>query len=174
MTTGATTLVLGVARLVTATATLAVGGGTISTPDVHEAWARERALARREMTGDRVREIVASSPADFIAAVQEVVDDSDCYGPADGGKCLLEVRVVEYLGGNPGRPPARAWAWSSSTLEMRMKNPWPRRSPGRRRLVLATPVRGRPGVYGNRLLLIEPEREDIELLRRLVREAIGS
>ena len=122
----------------------------------------------RDLTEANVRAILSESPGDYLVAVQEVVDDTACYGPADGSSCPLEVRVVEYLGGEPGRSAHRRLGWSYPTLEMRMEEAWPNRRIGRRRLVVATPVRTRPGWYGNRLFLVDPRPEDVERLRAIL------
>ena len=121
-----------------------------------------------DLTAEGVRRIIEESPNDYLAAVQEVVDDSDCYGEKDGSGCLLQVRVVEYLGGNPDRPLERQQGWIYHTIEMRIDHPWPNRAIGRRRLVLAIPHPSASGVYGNRMFVVDPSSEEIATLRRLL------
>lgn len=119
---------------------------------------------RNHLTVERVARLVQESRGEFVAGVQEVVDDSACYGPADGSSCALTVRIVDFIAGEPGRPPERCAGWTYSTMEMRMEEPWPSREIGRRRLVLAYPT-GQPGLYGNRLFILDPTEDDVRKLR---------
>ena len=62
------------------------------------------AISRSEdLTKERVEALLHESPQEYLVAVQEVVDDSKCYGPADGSSCPLTVKVVEFIAGEPGR-----------------------------------------------------------------------
>jgi len=123
------------------------------------------------LSEDSVKRIIEESPNEYLAAVQEVVDDSDCYGEKDGSGCLLRVRVVEYIGGEPGRPVARQEGWVYQTIEMRMDKPWPNREIGRRRLVLAIPHPSKPDIYGNRVFVVDPSPEEVAMLRRVLKLA---
>jgi len=121
---------------------------------------------RNQLTVERVAELVQESGGDFVAGVQEVVDDSQCYGAADGSSCPLTVRIVDFIAGEPGRPRDRCAGWTYSTMEMRMEKPWPNRKIGRKRLVLAYPTK-KPGLYGNRLFILDPTEEDVDKLREV-------
>lgn len=125
------------------------------------------------LTADGVRQIVEESPDEFLAAVQEVVDNSDCQGIGDGSSCLLRVRVAEYIGGESDRPLERQAGWSYLTIEMRTEEPLPRREIGRSRLVVAVPLPERPGVYGSRVFLVDPSDEDVAELRRFLDLALS-
>jgi hypothetical protein len=120
-----------------------------------------------EITHARVMEIIQESPGEYLAAVQEVVDDSACYGP-EGGHCFLKVRVVDYLGGEAGRPDDRKEGWEYETMEARMPDPWPNREIGRRRLVVATPMEKFPGKYGNLIFIVDPTADQIAELREIM------
>ena len=120
------------------------------------------------LTADGVRQILEESRSEYLAAVQEVVDDSDCVGEQDGSSCLLRVRVVQYIGGESGRPLERQKGWVYETMEMRSENRWPKRKVGRRRLVLAVPLPNRADVYGSRVLLVDPHPDDVATLRRFL------
>lgn len=124
-----------------------------------------------DLSEEGVRRIIEESPDEYLAAVQEVVDDSNCYGEKDGSGCLLRVRVVEYIGGEPDRPLAKQEGWVYYTIEMRRDKPWPNRQIGRRRLVLAIPHPSKPGVYGNRVFVVDPTSEEVAMLRRLLESA---
>src|SRR5436309_10723078 len=59
---------------------------------------------RQRLTLEWVVKTIHRSPNKWLAAVQEVVDDSGCYKPHDGSSCLLRVKVAEFLGGPTNRP----------------------------------------------------------------------
>jgi hypothetical protein len=121
-----------------------------------------------DLTQERVADLLRESPHEYLAAVQEVVDDSRCYGPADGSSCPLMVKVVDFIAGEPGRSAERRQGWVYPTMEMRMEKLWPNRRLGRHRLVLALPVKSRPGWYGNGVLLLDPKPEDVQRLREIM------
>ncbi len=128
------------------------------------------AIDRAEnLTVERVKELLHESPHEYLAAVQEVVDDSLCYGPKDGSSCPLMVKVVDFIAGEPGRTADRQLGWLYPTMEMRMEKAWPNRQIGRRRLVLAFPVKAGPGWYGNRVFILDPKPEDVEHFREVMR-----
>jgi hypothetical protein len=121
-----------------------------------------------DLTKERIEGLLRESPQEYLAAVQEVVDDSKCYGPADGSSCPLMVKVVNFIAGESGRSAERQLGWVYPTMEMRMEKPWPNRRIGRPRLVLAFPVKSRPGWYGNRIFILDPTPEDVQRLRDIL------
>lgn len=131
-----------------------------------------RESEREALTLERVREAIARSPNDWIAALAEVSDDSDCVGP-QGGTCLLEIRVLEYLGGNVDRPADRRAGSKLRTVNARWPEPDLRWAVGRRRLVLAVPNRSSKRGYANAVLLVWPEAVDVERFRELMRQAVA-
>lgn len=145
---------------------VAVGCAIDSEPDV----ASQERRDRDGVDPVRVGEAIADSPQDWLAVVQEVVDDSECYGPKDGSSCHVLVRVVEFIGGSVERPVG----WEYWNVEMRMPDAWPNRSIGRRRLVVSIPANDATDVYGNRVFLVDPSESDTEDLRRLLEEAEGA
>ena len=124
---------------------------------------------RSQLTVERIRDALQHCPGEFVAGVQEVVDDSDCYGPKDGSACGVEVRIVEYLAGEPGRPRGRQEGWTYRTMEMRMEEPRPQRAIGRRRLVLACPSR-KDDLWGNLVFVVDPTEGDVERMRQALRD----
>ena len=131
-----------------------------------------RESEREALTLERVRDAIAASPNDWIAALAEVTDDSDCVGP-QGGTCFLEIRVLEYLGGNADRPVDRRAGSKLRTVNARWPEPNLRWAVGRRRLILAVPYPRSEGGYGNAVLLVWPEAADVERFRELVRQAVA-
>ena len=97
------TLWLGIIPVTSASAGTALVPFPSSPQDRIEGDESLRAQARRDLNAQKIRDLISLSPDDYVAAVQEVVDDSGCYGPRDGSSCFLQVRIVDYLGGNPGR-----------------------------------------------------------------------
>jgi hypothetical protein len=124
-------------------------------------------------TETRISQLLLESPHEYLAAVQEVVDDSQCYGPKDGSSCPLLVKVVDFIAGEPGRSAERQLGWVYRTMEMRMEQPWPNRRIGRRRLVLAFPVKAGAGWYGNRVFILDPTPEEVERLREIMSRPEG-
>ena len=127
---------------------------------------------REKLTRDDIASFLQESPGEFVAGVQEVVDDSRCYGAQDGSSCPLTVRMVEFIAGEPGRSPERCEGWVYNTMEMRMNKAWPNRRLGRRRLVIAHPT-NIPGLYGNRLFILDPTAEDVQKLRLILQDLRG-
>lgn len=123
-----------------------------------------------DLTLDEVAAILDESPEEYLIALQEVVDDSECYGPEDGSSCPVAVRVAEFIAGEPGRPADRRQGWVYSTMEMRMEEALPNRRIGRHRLVVAHPVEAAEGWYGNRVFIVDPTPADIDKLRHIVNE----
>ena len=128
---------------------------------------------RQELTPEKVAAMLRESPTEYVAGVQEVVDDSRCYGSQDGSHCPLTVRMVEFIAGEPGRSPDRCQGWTYDTMEMRMEMALPNRRLGRRRLVVAHPT-NIPNLYGNRLFILDPTEEDVQKLRDILRNLRGS
>ena len=127
---------------------------------------------RDRLTLQWVTDAIAKSPDDWIAGVQEVVDDSACNGPKDGSSCLLRVRMAEYLEGSTDRPATMREGWEYWNVEMRMPVQWRHRTLGRRRLVLSTPKHDEPDVHGNWIFVLDPTPEDVEKLRALLEQAV--
>ena len=127
---------------------------------------------REKLTREEIASLLRESPGEYIVGIQEVVDNSRCYGPTDGSSCPLTVRMVEFIGGEPGRSPERCEGWTYNTMEMRMEKAWPNRQIGRRRLVIAHPT-NRPDLYGNRLFILDPTTDDVKKLREILRDVRG-
>ena len=123
---------------------------------------------REEFNLEAVKDAVGHSPDEWFAVVQEVVDDSRCYGPKDGSSCRVLVRVVDFIEGSVERPAG----WEYWNMEMRMPDPWPNRRIGRQRLVLSIPAGDTDGVYGNLVFIRDPTRDDVEKLRTLIKKAV--
>ena len=119
------------------------------------------------ITVENVRSILEESPDEFVIGVQEVLDDADCYKEW-GNTCLVKVQIVEYLGGEPGRSVDRAAGWTYYTGEAAMKEPWPNRTPGRRRLIIGYPNTDEPTSYGNRLFVVDPTPDAVKRLREVL------
>ena len=128
---------------------------------------------REKLTREEIASVLRESPNEYIAGVQEVVDDSRCYGLQDGSSCPLTVRMVDFIAGEPGRSRERCGGWTYNTMEMRMEKAWPNRRLGRRRLVIAHPTNV-PGLYGNRLFILDPTEEDVRKLRVILQQLLGN
>ena len=126
---------------------------------------------RERLTAKWVADTIRRSPDNWLAAVQEVVDDSKCYDPKDGSTCLLRVRVVQYLGGPAGRPQEMRDGWEYWNKEAAMTDPWPNRRIGRKRLVLSVPFGKEADVHGNWIFILDPTPQDVATLRELLRQA---
>ena len=121
---------------------------------------------REGLDRERVAEAIGRSSEDWLAAVQEVVDDSQCYGPKDGTSCRVLVRVVDFIDGSVERPAG----WEYWNVEMQMPDAWPNRSIGRRRLVISGPMGDATDVHGNLVFVVDPSSEDAEHLQTLIEE----
>ena len=145
--------------------TLALGCGSPSGSDD-----RRADSAGEQLQFEHVASIVQEFSDDYMAVVQEVVDDSDCYGPRNVRSCLVDVRIIEYLAGSPGRSVVRTEGWEYKTLEAQMETSWPNRDIGRRRLVISARTKSNPSVYGSKLFILDPTLAEIAKLRDLVEE----
>lgn len=126
-----------------------------------------------DLTEERVRALLRESPHAYVVAVQEVVDDSKCYGVADGSSCPVLVKIVDFIASETPGNSDRQLGWTYPTMEMRMETPRANRRIGRHRLVVAFPVKAEPGWYGNRVFITDPRPEDVERLREIT-GAIGN
>ena len=111
-----------------------------NTPDDAEHTRQVNQGLRERLTLEWVTDTLGRSPDDWLAAVQEVVDDAECYRPTDGSSCLVRVQVAEYLGGPVNRPATMREGWEYWNREMAMSVQWRHRRIGRRRLVLSVPI----------------------------------
>ena len=159
------------------TATLMVGSLVFllacSTPSTNDGTTTQQAdeSLRERLTLEWVTDTIDRSPDDWLAAIQEVSDDSQCFGSEDGSSCRLDVRVIEYLGGPRDRPAEMREGWEYLNVEAQLPDQWRHRRIGRKRLVLSTPVGDEANVHGNWIFVLDPTAEDVEKLRALLEEA---
>ena len=145
---------------------------TQKSPDDTELTRQVNEGLHERLTAEWVADTIRRSPENWLAAVQEVVDDSKCYEPKEGSTCLLRVRVVEYLGGPADRPQEARDGWEYWNREAAMTGPWPNRRIGRKRLVMSVPVGKEADVHGNWIFILDPTPQDVAKLRELLRQAV--